>query len=47
MLAMAASVLSSFFRHGQVLETFRGKGIYQPAVNEVIKKLNRGAWVCG
>jgi len=38
-------VLSSFFRHGQVLETFRGKGIYQPAVDVVIQKLDQGEWV--
>ncbi|KII95921.1 hypothetical protein PLICRDRAFT_694037 [Plicaturopsis crispa FD-325 SS-3] len=38
-------VLSAFFRNGQVLETFRGKGVYQPAVDTAIKKLNNGAWV--
>jgi len=38
-------VLSTFFRRGQVLETFRGKGIYQPAVDAAIAKLNDGAWV--
>ncbi|KAJ3734422.1 acyltransferase-domain-containing protein [Lentinula guzmanii] len=38
-------VFSSFFRHGQVLETFRGKGIYQPAVENAIEKLNQGCWV--
>ncbi|KAJ7688414.1 acyltransferase-domain-containing protein [Mycena rosella] len=38
---------SSFFRRGQVLETFRGKGggIYQPSVDAAIDKLNHGNWV--
>ncbi|KAK1226052.1 Lyso-phosphatidylcholine acyltransferase [Marasmius sp. AFHP31] len=30
---------------GQVLETFRGKGIYQPAVESAIEKLNKGDWI--
>ncbi|EMD35914.1 hypothetical protein CERSUDRAFT_115825 [Gelatoporia subvermispora B] len=38
-------VFSEFFRQGQVLETFRGKGIYQPAVDNAIKKLNMGEWI--
>ncbi|KAL6310233.1 acyltransferase-domain-containing protein [Sparassis latifolia] len=36
---------SSFFRNGQVLETFRGSGIFQPAVDTAAKKLNEGEWV--
>ena len=39
------SVFSAFFRKGQVLETFRGAGIYQPAVDTAIEKLRAGAWV--
>lgn len=46
LLAMVASVFATFFRHGQVLETFRGKGIYQSAVDVAIGKLNHGSWVC-
>jgi hypothetical protein len=38
-------VFSAFFRKGQVLETFRGEGIYQPAVDLAIEKLRAGAWV--
>ncbi|KAL0949157.1 hypothetical protein HGRIS_009238 [Hohenbuehelia grisea] len=38
-------LFSAFFRQGQVLETFRGRGIYQPAVDTAIEKLNGGAWV--
>ncbi|KAJ8086203.1 Lyso-phosphatidylcholine acyltransferase [Marasmius tenuissimus] len=38
-------VFSAFFRKGQVLETFRGKGIYQPAVETAIEKLNKGDWI--
>ena len=36
---------SAFFRKGQVIETFRGEGIYQPAVDLAIEKLRAGAWV--
>jgi len=39
------SVFSAFFRKGQVIETFRGAGIYQPAVDLAIEKLRAGAWV--
>jgi hypothetical protein len=39
------SIFSAFFRKGQVIETFRGKGIYQPAVDLAIEKLRAGAWV--
>jgi len=38
-------VFSAFFRKGQVIETFRGAGIYQPAVDRAIEKLRAGAWV--
>jgi hypothetical protein len=40
------SAFSAFFRAGQVLETFRGRGVYQPAVDTAIEKLNEGQWVC-
>ncbi|EGO27255.1 hypothetical protein SERLADRAFT_366794 [Serpula lacrymans var. lacrymans S7.9] len=38
-------IFSTFFRNGQVLETFRGKGVFQPAVDSAIHKLNEGGWV--
>ncbi|KDQ29026.1 hypothetical protein PLEOSDRAFT_167095 [Pleurotus ostreatus PC15] len=39
-------VFSKFFRLGQVHETFRGKGIYQPAVDAAIDTLNTtGGWI--
>ncbi|KAI0248525.1 acyltransferase-domain-containing protein [Lactifluus subvellereus] len=38
-------VFSAFFRQGQVIETFRGAGIYQPAVDVAIEKLRAGAWI--
>ena len=41
----AGRLLSTFFRLGQTLETFRGQGIYQDSVNTAIEKLNEGAWV--
>lgn len=39
------SVFSTFFRLGQTLETFRGRGIFQPSVDLAIAKLNQGGWV--
>ncbi|KAI0631668.1 acyltransferase-domain-containing protein [Trametes polyzona] len=38
-------VFSTFFRYGQVIETFRGKGIFQPAIDTAITKLNSGEWI--
>lgn len=39
---------SWFFTKGQVIETFRGKGIYQKAIDVATKKLEEGNWVrCG
>ncbi|TFY69955.1 hypothetical protein EVG20_g2925 [Dentipellis fragilis] len=35
----------AFFRNGQVLKTVRGDGIYQPALDSAIEKLQRGQWV--
>ncbi|CAE6471050.1 unnamed protein product [Rhizoctonia solani] len=34
-----------FFRNGQVIETVRGAGVHQPAVDISVAKLNSGAWV--
>ncbi|KAG8990034.1 hypothetical protein FRB90_001962 [Tulasnella sp. 427] len=38
-------VFSQFFRDGQVIETFRGQGIHQEALNVAIDKLDRGDWI--
>ena len=40
------SFFSKFFRNGQVIETFRGRGIFQHAIDDSIAKLNKGEWVC-
>ncbi|KAI0048162.1 acyltransferase-domain-containing protein [Auriscalpium vulgare] len=45
MFTNPSSVFSAFFRTGQVLETFRGKGVYQPAVDSAIEKLSSGSWI--
>lgn len=39
------SIFSTFFRLGQTLETFRGKGVYQPSVDTAIQKLSEGHWI--
>jgi len=39
------SLFSAFFRKGQVIETFRGNGIWQPALDVAIDKLNQGHWL--
>ncbi|GJJ14264.1 hypothetical protein Clacol_008528 [Clathrus columnatus] len=36
---------SEFFRQGQVLETVRGGGINQPAIDRSIELLNAGEWI--
>lgn len=36
---------SWFFTKGQVIETFRGKGIYQKAIDVATQKLEEGNWV--
>ncbi|KAF8165075.1 acyltransferase-domain-containing protein [Crassisporium funariophilum] len=37
-------VFSAFFSLGQTIETFRGKGIYQAAVDTAIQKVDQGNW---
>jgi len=37
--------LSKFFALGQVVPTIRGAGIYQPAMNFALDRLNEGKWV--
>lgn len=34
-----------FFTKGQIIETFRGKGIYQKAIDTARSKLDGGNWV--
>ena len=36
-----------FFHLGQVIETHRGAGIFQPAVDEAVKHVQEGGWVRG
>ncbi|KAH0839631.1 hypothetical protein J3R83DRAFT_547 [Lanmaoa asiatica] len=38
-------LFSAFFRKGQVIETFRGHGIWQPALDVAVEKLNQGHWL--
>ncbi|CAG8822424.1 24353_t:CDS:2, partial [Gigaspora margarita] len=37
--------LSNFFALGQVIPTIRGAGIYQPAMNFALERLNEGKWI--
>jgi monolysocardiolipin acyltransferase len=37
--------MSKFFSLGQVIETVRGGGIFQPAIDDAIRKLGEGEWV--
>jgi monolysocardiolipin acyltransferase len=39
------SFLSRFFTLGQVIETHRGGGIFQPAIDQAVKRLQEGNWV--
>ena len=36
---------SKFFAAGQVVETERGAGVFQPAIDESIRRLQEGEWV--
>lgn len=38
-------LLSRFFRNGQCIETYRGGGIHQKAIDESIAKLDEAKWV--
>lgn len=39
------SLFATIFHNGQVIETFRGRGIYQPALSTAINKLDEGRWI--
>jgi hypothetical protein len=39
-------LFSRFFNNGQVIDTIRGGGIFQSAVDKAIKLLEDGEWVC-
>lgn len=36
---------SKFFTLGQVIETHRGGGVFQPAVDEAVRLLQKGEWI--
>ena len=38
-------VFSRFFAAGQVIETIRGGGVFQPAIDKAVKLLQDGEWV--
>ncbi|KAH9818006.1 acyltransferase-domain-containing protein [Melampsora americana] len=38
-------LIAPLFHSGQVIETFRGQGIHQPAIDTAIDKLNKAQWV--
>lgn len=40
-----SSFQSWFFKSGQIIETHRGKGIYQDAIDQATSKLENGRWV--
>lgn len=44
-VASLRSVFSKLFTQGQVIPTDRGRGIFQPALDTAISKLNMGHWV--
>ncbi|KAI8816288.1 acyltransferase-domain-containing protein [Fimicolochytrium jonesii] len=44
-ICFTTPLTSWFFASGQVIPTVRGDGIYQPAVNKAIEKLNDNAWI--
>jgi monolysocardiolipin acyltransferase len=40
-----ARLFSAFFSAGQVLDTVRGAGVHQPAVDRAIQLVDTGAWI--
>ncbi|CAG8536118.1 4999_t:CDS:2 [Diversispora eburnea] len=44
-ICFTSPLLALFFTLGQVIPTVRGAGIYQPAMNFAIDRLNEGKWV--
>jgi monolysocardiolipin acyltransferase len=38
-------IASLFFRLGKVCPIDRGRGVYQPIMNEIIEELNKGEWL--
>ncbi|CBQ68104.1 related to TAZ1-Lyso-phosphatidylcholine acyltransferase [Sporisorium reilianum SRZ2] len=44
-IMFTSPLLSRFFRSGQCIETHRGGGIYQPAIDDAIAKLDAARWV--
>lgn len=44
-IALICSVFSAFFRNGKVIETGRGDGISQEAIDFTIQRLDEGEWV--
>ncbi|CAG8844588.1 4910_t:CDS:2, partial [Racocetra persica] len=43
-ICFTTPALSRFFSLGQVIPTVRGAGIYQPAMNFALDRLNEGKW---
>ncbi|GAC99438.1 hypothetical protein PHSY_007039 [Pseudozyma hubeiensis SY62] len=44
-IMFTSSLLSKFFRSGQCIETHRGGGIHQAAIDDSISKLDAGKWI--
>lgn len=45
MPSIPTSIFSALFKRGQVISTDRGRGIFQPALDTAISKLEQGQWV--
>ncbi|KAH9457750.1 hypothetical protein MJO29_004910 [Puccinia striiformis f. sp. tritici] len=44
-IVKSISFISPLFENGQVIKTVRGDGIYQPAIDLALEKLNHSQWV--
>lgn len=44
-ICFANSFYAKFFSYGRVVPVVRGHGVYQPSMDFVLSKLNKGGWV--